>query len=67
MATDEPEAVDLLTLSRDAADSTYAPDPDVDPDRRPPSGPQVIQTLGRPGASVQAGKTTTKSSTSSSS
>lgn len=52
-------------LSRDATHSTYAADPDAE-EQNPPSGPQVIQTLGKP-AETAAPKSSRSSSSSSSS
>jgi len=63
-APTELEAPDL-TLSSDARDSTYA-QADV-PEQNPPAGPQVVQTLGKPGAGASEPtpqQKTTRSSTS---
>ena len=55
------------TLSLDANDSTYAQAPEDKEAQNPPSGPAVIQTLGKPGGAAVAATKTTRSSGSSSS
>jgi hypothetical protein len=62
----ELEAPDPM-LSSDAADSTYAAAPAIDPEPNPPSGPSVVQTLGEPGASAKASSKKASSPSSSSS
>jgi len=52
----ELEAPDA-TLSSDARDSTYEAATDL-PEQNPPSGPQVVQTLGQVKAAKAAAKTT---------
>lgn len=65
MGVSDPETGEML--SRDAGNSTYTQADDV-ADANPPSGPSVIQTLGKATDTTTAStKTSTKSSSTSSS